>query len=153
VTTGRVRRGGALIVLVLMMMRGAGGGRVMRVDRVHVYRIGHAIGLLQPVICLHRRRRLHGRKMREGLQSTLIVRTVAGLLGLAVRRRETLLVVWTVAGGWRTAADGSHRRGAATRADLMLQIGLLGQHVFQMMLRRVMVMIAATVVGRSSVRG
>lgn len=138
-------------MLILMMMRGAGGSSMMRVDRVHVYRIRHTIGLLQPVICLHRRRRLHSREMREGLQSTLIIGTVAGLLSLAMRRRETLLVMRTVTGGWRTTANGSHRRGAATRTDLMLQIGFLREHVLQMM-RRVMVMIAAAVIAGRSVR-
>lgn len=158
-----MRRGGALVVLILMMMRGA-GGRVMRVDRVHVQLIGHALGLLEPVISLHRRRWLHGGEMREGLQSALIARAVTGLLGLPMRRRQALIVVRTVTGG-RGTPDGPHRRRTAaatasataagrrsTSANLMLQIRLVGENVLQVV-RRVMVMIAAAVAGRGVRRG
>lgn len=41
-----MRRGGALVMLILMMMMRGAGGRVMRVNRVHVQLIGHALGLL-----------------------------------------------------------------------------------------------------------
>lgn len=159
-----MRRGGALVVLILMMMRGS-GGRVMRVDRVHVQLIGHALGLLEPVISLHRRRWLHGGEMREGLQSALIARAVTGLLGLPMRRRQALIVVRTVTGG-RGTPDGPHRRRTAaaaaasataagrrgTSANLMLQIRLVGENVLQVV-RRVMVMIAAAVAGRGVRRG
>lgn len=46
-----MRRGGALVVLVLMMMGGTGG--VMRVNRIDVQLIGHALRFLQSVIGLH----------------------------------------------------------------------------------------------------
>lgn len=99
-----MRRGGALVVLILMMMRGS--GRVMRVNRVHVQLIGHALGLLQPVISLYRC--LHGREMRKGLQPTLVIGAITSFLGLPMRR-QALIVVRTVAGG-RGATDGPHRR-------------------------------------------
>lgn len=154
-----MRCGGALVVLVLMMMRGT-GGRVMRVNRVHVQLIGHALGLLQPVIGLYRW--LHGREMREGLQSSLVTGAITGFLGLPMRRRQALIVVRTVTGG-RGTTDGPNRRRASTTdaaasaagrrgtgANLM-QIRLVGQHVLQVV-RRVMVMVAATV-ARRDVRG
>lgn len=106
---------------------------------------------------------LHGREVREGLQSALIARAITSFLGLPMRRRQALIVVRTVTGG-RGATDGPHRRRASatdaaataagrrgTGANLMLQIRLVGQHVLQMM-RRVMVMVAATV-ARRDVRG
>lgn len=67
-------------MLILMMMRGT-GGRMMRVDRVHIQLIGDALGLLQPVISLHRRW-LHGREMGKGLQSALITGAITSFLGL-----------------------------------------------------------------------
>lgn len=139
-------------MLILMMMGGAGMMRV--VDRVDVQLIGHAVGFLQSVIGLHRRRWLHSREMRERLQSALISGTIAGLLDLTVWRREIVIVVRTVARG-RRAADGPHRwrtaasRGSRASADLM-QIRLLGQYVFEMV--RMMVMIAAPVAGCSARR-
>lgn len=71
-------------MLVLMMMGGTGG--VMRVDRVNVQLIGHALRFLQSVIGLYRRRWLHSCKVRERLQSALISRTITGLLDLAMWR-------------------------------------------------------------------
>lgn len=154
-----MRGGGALVVLVLMMMMRGTGGRVMRVNRVHVQLIGHALGLLQPVIGLHRW--LHGREMREGLQSSLVTGAITGVLGLPMRRRQALIVVRAVTGG-RGTTDGPHRRRASTTdaaasaagrrgtgANLMLQIRLVGQHVLQVV-RRVMVMVAAAVARRDA---
>lgn len=156
-----MRRGGALVVLILMMMWGA-GARVMRVDRVDVQLIGDAVGLLQPVIRLHRRR-LHRREVREGLESALIGGTVTSILDRPMRRRQGLIVVRTVTGG-RGTTDGSHRRraasastGAATtgtgrRSANLMQIRLVSQHVLQVV-RRVVVMIRATVARRGVRRG
>jgi len=100
--------------------------------------------------------------MREGLQPALIVGTVARFLNLAaMRRRQRLIVVRTVAGARRTAADSPHRWGTVascrcasiagttttttttSSADLMLQIRLFGQHLVQVM-GRVMVMMMMT---------
>lgn len=134
--------------MLLVMVRGAGG--VMRVDRVHVQLLGHALRLLQPVIALG----LHRREVRERLQPALVVRAVAGLLDLAMRRRHHLIIVRAVTGGRR--AGRPHRRGttaaaagAASRgssgANMMLQVGILRQHVVQVV--RMMVMIVGPVAG------
>lgn len=142
--------------MLLMIMRGA--GRVMRIDRVHIQLIGHTLGLLQPVIGLHRRR-LHSREMCEGLQSALIVRAVAGFLDQAMRRRYHLIVVRTVTGSRRAACP--NRRGTTTAAagaasrvstgtDMMLQVGILRQHVVQVV--RMMVMIVGPVAGSRGIR-
>lgn len=112
------------------------------------------------MISLHRRW-LHGREMREGLQSALISGTVTSFLGLSMRRRQALIVVRTVTGG-RGTTDSPHRRRATaaigrqcTPANLMLQIRLVGENVLQVVRRvmMMMVMMVAAGVARRGVRG